>query len=102
MKTRQELEQLAIDVITNRVFLANTAEAIQAAFGVILTVMKPEDVKVLAAKKPTALYEYYDKAGERSINGYPSFLSMNIITQDEWEIFLPILQAKENALKGGV
>lgn len=30
-------------------------------------------------------YEYLDKAGPRSVNGWPSFLSMRLMHVDDWE-----------------
>lgn len=29
------------------------------------------------------IYEYYDKAGPRSINGYPCFMSLRILNKDD-------------------
>ncbi len=36
-------------------------------------------------EKPFILYEYYDKAGPRIINGYPMFPSFSHLTEAKWE-----------------
>ena len=38
------------------------------------------------------VYEYMSKAGPRSINGYPMFLSMHMITKGQWQKLIPLLQ----------
>jgi hypothetical protein len=32
------------------------------------------------------VYEYYDKAGSRGINGYPIFTSLRLMHREDWEI----------------
>jgi hypothetical protein len=38
-----------------------------------------------ALERVGAIWEWLDKAGRRSINGYPSFMSMHVINKDDWE-----------------
>lgn len=34
------------------------------------------------------VYEYMDKAGERSINGCPIFLSCRVVHKDDWDVIV--------------
>lgn len=83
MKTEQEIKLLVKEVYENTVFLATSKEAFDCAFSMILLFATkdtfPEDT--------VALYEYNSKAGPRSMNGYPMFMSCGYLTKDEWEIF---------------
>lgn len=38
------------------------------------------------------IYEHYDKAGPRGINGYPMFVSMCILHREDWDIVRPAVQ----------
>jgi len=40
-------------------------------------------------------YEYMERAGPRSVNGYPSFFSMHMIRLDEWNEIVRELMAEE-------
>ena len=44
--------------------------------------------KRIKEDKLCMVYEYYDKAGPRGINGYPMFMSMCMIFEDDFKIFL--------------
>lgn len=100
MKCKEELTQLAIDVVTNKVFMTQDIQAIDSAFMVILALLDDESRQKMIDAKPVAFYEYYEKAGPRSVNGYPSFFSMQWIPEEEWQVFWPIFEEKYNALYG--
>lgn len=38
------------------------------------------------------IYEYYNKAGPRAINGYPTFFSNHILSRADWERCLPVIR----------
>lgn len=81
MKTEQELKKLAKDVYEGTIFLANTEEALNCSFSLLLSMMTfPKDT--------VALYENISKCGPRSINGYPFFMSCSYLNKDEWNIFI--------------
>lgn len=100
MKTTAELTQLTVDVITNKIFLTNKPGIIELSFGVPLAFLSPEQSQSLIDMKAVAFYAPYDDAGPHSINGYPSFFSMGVLTLEEWDEFIKILQEKEIALYG--
>lgn len=45
------------------------------------------------------VYEYYDKAGPRSINGYPIFMSMHILSKEDTKRFIEMYQKYEEMRK---
>lgn len=44
------------------------------------------------------IWEYLSKAGPRSINGYPMFLSMRVMHREDWEKIFPAVERAEKAL----
>lgn len=51
-----------------------------------------------------AVAEWMDRAGPRSVNGYPIFMSCTIIHIDDWpkvvELYVRLQQAQDNVLAG--
>jgi hypothetical protein len=62
-----------------------------------LALADQEHLDQLQALDVRLIYEYLDKAGPRSINGYPSFMSMNIVTGEEWPRLSTYLRALDEA-----
>ncbi len=46
------------------------------------------------------LWERYDKAMPRSVNGYPMFASMHLISHDDWERAVPEINRRRAVLRG--
>lgn len=44
------------------------------------------------------VWEWYDKSLPRGINGYPMFMSCRLMSREDWEEVLPILQEKQRQL----
>lgn len=97
--TIEELNQLAIDVTTNKVFMTQDANVAHSTFMVVLSLLDDKARDEIIAAKPAAFYEYYDKAGPRSVNGYPSFYSVHWIPEDEWKTFYDIYEQKKRDLE---
>ena len=83
-KTPAEIEQLAWDIEGDRVFgsWCCPQEMISSCF-MVLIFMKKEHFEALNAAKIAHVYEYIEKAGPRSVNGYPSFFSARYIDVDD-------------------
>lgn len=89
-----DLKKLAVDLYENRIFtdrhliMDNQAHLLTSVFMPIMfgafSGKTQEDLK----NEIGMIYEYYDKAGPRSINGYPMFLSLRVITPKETEKML--------------
>lgn len=74
------LRELAMDIESNRVFTnlhlpPRDHQLVQSIF-MPLAFAGSEFVFRMRKNKIVMIYEYYDKAGPRSINGYPIFFSM--------------------------
>src|SRR5258708_6292731 len=76
-KSDEELRQLALDTVEDRVFTSLHVEPGEIVHVFMLIVlMLPEERKEYLADC-AVLYEYLDKASPRAINGLPNFLSVN-------------------------
>ena len=95
-KTDDEIKKLARDTISNQVFWDHFAPqdlTINIFLSVGLAGFGDMDIDDLAG-----IYEYYDQAGPRSINGYPCFFSARFINQTDMVKFLTYLKAYEEAI----
>lgn len=85
MRTDAELKQIAMDFYEKKIFSdrhVENAHDLQMIFmPIILGAFKTkEEVNEIGM-----IYEYFDKAGPRSINGYPIFMSMCVLNKSEVE-----------------
>ena len=85
----KELKQLAIDISENKVFGTfhmNKCEiANLSAVFMPVVFMTDEQRQESSDNNIVHFYEYYDKAGPRSVNGMPCFFSMCQINEDDWK-----------------
>jgi hypothetical protein len=102
-KPEEELRQLAIDLYHGKVFTSldpgvKSAQDLQMIFMPLLLGafkdLTPADFKNIGM-----LYEYYDKAGPRSINGFPNFTSFTILSVHDLEILRDILEQYQKTQK---
>jgi len=105
MKSDDELKQLARDIHAGHVFTSNHVPfpietgpdaAWASEVQMIFMPLRLADQKALDEMKALDVrlfYEYLDKAGPRSINGYPQFMSMGIVTGEEWPKLQTYLRA---------
>lgn len=77
--TPAEITELARDVVTNRVFISGAGDErrLQAFMILMLASLTEEQCSVIGA-----VYEEWDKASPRSINGMPCFLSCKFVHID--------------------
>lgn len=85
---KTELNKLAKDIVTNLVFCSwflkeGEEDMIQSIF-MPLGLMGKKDLEKLP-EDISMIYEYLDKAGPRSINGFPCFLSFSYLSKEEAE-----------------
>lgn len=99
----KELKQLAIDISENKVFGTfhmNESEMSNMSYVFMpLVFMKEEQKQAMIDKKVVHFYEYYDKAGPRSVNGMPCFFSMSHINQDNWKKIVKYIKEYEVRVK---
>ena len=94
-RTDGEIRELAADAAEGKLFgswqFNSPAEAksmIPVVF-MVMSFMEKKDLKDLKDREVVHFYEYVHKAGPRSVNGYPCFMSMHVLTAGEWERFIP-------------
>jgi len=92
MRSEQELRQLALDLKANKIFTSTQippedSDLLGSVF-IILALMDEKQHAEFLAKKPAFVYEYYSEAGPYGVNGYPSFMSMRFVAEDE----LPLIK----------
>lgn len=89
-KTDAELEQLAQDSA-----MIEDPRMIGMVF-LVLSLLDREHLKAMEAAGIASFYEYIDKAGPRSINGMPSFMSVQSLDlHDTRELFRRAAEIQE-------
>lgn len=88
-----DLTKLADDYIAGLVFIVQTKEGVDGAFGTFLKLI-PEKVQEMVNGKAVAIYEYLERAMPRSSNGYPCFFSLQWLNAEDWEAFYEIYETK--------
>ena len=88
MMEEKELKQLAIEISENKVFGTFhikdcTVDKTTMVFMPLLF-MEDESKQELIDNEITHIYEYVEKAGPRSINGMPVFMSFRTISKTDW------------------
>jgi len=101
-RPKDELKQIAIDIHKGKIFtsfhippwrISQVIGLVFMAFGLA----GPGAAREVIDSGVVGFYEYYDKAGPRSINGYPVFFGHHTVTQSEWEYILDVIKAMEAA-----
>jgi len=103
--TEKEIADLANDMYRGLIFTdrhVQRSEDVPSVF-MPLIFMNEENIEKLKANPPGMIYEYFDKAGPRSINGMPIFWSFRMINVEDtakvMERYKRIKQAVEDANK---
>jgi len=92
VKTDEEVKQLVVDVVGGRVFCdymvpEGQTNTMQMVF-MPLALMSREDGENLIENEASMLYEYLDKAGPRSVNGFPGFFSFQVLNRADHDYFV--------------
>lgn len=100
-KTDEQIKQLAVDTFNEKIFWATM---IQHDPRMLSMVFMPlgfmEEKDILELKEHNAVpYEYMDKAGPRSVNGYPSFFSCHWINFKDYERVIEKLEEIKAAVE---
>lgn len=87
--TDDKLREFVDDFVSNRIFTTahlrdHEAQMIPMIFMPLgfgcFSKVQPDSLKIIGV-----IYESYDKAGPRSINGFPMFFSFSMLHIDDWE-----------------
>ena len=100
MRTNEELKRLAFDIHAGKVFTDRHLQGDTASLPLVfmpLVLMDAAQIKDLADNSKM-VFEYNDKAGKLSVNGYPTFFSMQYLNQEEFDILVKYHTALKEAL----
>lgn len=75
------IHDLAVDVVTNKVYIAND-ERITESFPV-LVLLDRKNLPDAVLKRTGAFYERMSEAGRTAINGRPMFFSVRLLHRDD-------------------
>lgn len=101
--TEEEIKKLADDIYRGIIFTDRHIKNPDDIYRVFipLVLLNEEQIEKFNADKHGMIYEYMDKAGPRSINGMPMFLSLRLLSQEDAkkvdEKYIQIKKAVENA-----
>lgn len=101
-KEEDELDELAWRYIQGEVFIANDPEVTDTSFGFIVSAIRGE----FDSQKEWdnfvddigAIYEEYEKASSRSINGLPFFMSASFIHKDDLDYLIDEIDEYEERI----
>lgn len=99
MRPEEELKKLAIDIYKGHIFGSwnlKSGNDLRTVF-MCFAFMDGKTLKKLGKKNIVHFCEYIDKAGPHSINGLPSFFSMQTISKSEWDFIVPIIEKLQKA-----
>ncbi len=105
--TDDEINALAEDIYRERVFTSDhlRREDVQMLPSIFMPLVFA-DKKLrehLLKDAPGMIYEHFSEAGRLSINGYPTFVSLHIVSQEDskkvWEKFEKIKKAVCEVIK---
>ena len=107
-KTKQDLNELAIQIVRGEIHIANGGDGLQHSFGFILALaagMKPRDARGRFARRRQsdvetigAVYEEMHRALPRGINGYPMFMSCKFVHVNDLGPLMDLVERKQEAL----
>lgn len=88
--TDDELIQIGKDLHNKKIFTSlhirkEDQERMLPLVFMPLTIMTKEVHEAFIQAEPFVLFEYMEKAGPRSVNGYPGFFSFQFLNKEEWE-----------------
>ena len=92
-KAESELKKLALDIVEGKVFGSwMVPEHDDSLLTCIFMPLAFGAGASLSDNNAVCIYEYYSKSGNRSVNGYPTFMSFHYITAAELDILRPLIE----------
>ena len=105
--TDDEINALAEDIYRDRVFTSNHVR--QGDLNMLPVIFMPlifadkKFIELMQTDAPGIIYEHFSEAGPRSVNGYPTFISLHIVSQEDakkvWGKFEQIKKAVCGVIK---
>jgi hypothetical protein len=105
-KTDEELKQIAIDIRAGRIFsdrhIPKGSEDMIHSIFMVFIFMDEAALKGLQDDPPGLIYEYMSKRGPMYVNGYPTFLSVRLLSKEDTNKVFDIIEQLEIAEKAVV
>jgi len=104
-RTEEQLNQLARDTVAEKIFWAGfipeeqVKHLLPMIFMPLAFMDKPESEEM---DKVGDIFEYISEAGPRSINGYPMFFSLNVLSRHDHPLFIAKLKKLHEAINGAL
>lgn len=95
--TKKGIHDLAVDIVTNVVYIANDKDA-TLSFPVLLMADR-KTLPMAVLRRTGAIYEERRLAGPTGINGRPMFMSCRLLHKDDLDPLLTEIERIEKALK---
>jgi len=103
MKTDKELKEIAMAIRAGTIFTDRNIKPedqyLAGSIFIPLLLMDEKGRKELVDSKPGMIYQYMSEAGPRSVNGYPCFFNMRILSQEEMEKVLDYFKKIEEVFE---
>lgn len=106
-KTDDEIKEIALGLLANRYFTSpqvDTNPDLMRTIFMPLAFCKAEHLTQMVEQNINFIYEEYAKAGPASMNGYPTFFSMQLLNVDDCKkvflLFENLRDAQQAILEG--
>jgi len=107
--TDDDINALAEDIYKGNVFTSNQIRkedmGMLPVIFIPLALAGPKLIEDMKREDPGMIYEHFSEAGTRSINGYPTFFSFHIVSQEDankvWEKYEQIKKAVSGVIESG-
>jgi hypothetical protein len=103
-RTHEELAQIAKDMRQGKILIDEHVRdaGLLANVFMPLALMGKEKLEELRADPPGMIYEYMDKAGPLSVNGFPIFYSFQMLSREDAETLHKMLDKLDEAEKAAL
>lgn len=93
-KTLEQLRELAADIVDGKVFTTNhiRPEDVRLIPSLFIPLAFADEEHRATLENVAMVYEYIEKAGPRSVNGYPAFFSCKFLTKEEYDVMQPFIR----------
>lgn len=102
-RTPEELKTIAADLAAGRIFadrhLGEEDWHLFPSVFMPFAFMDQAQRQAFVEAKPGMVFEYLDKAGPRSINGYPAFFSMQVLSEEQTAEVFRLMAAIREAVE---
>lgn len=99
-KTDEELKQFVLDFLGNRIFcMQHVAQQDLHLLGSIFMYAGLGGLATVDRESVGTIYEYLDEAGQRGVNGYPTFISLKMLNKEDWARALKVIVEEQARLE---